>query len=367
MAADDDSSAEKTEEATPQRREEAREKGQVASSKDLTSVLVLAACIAFVAAYIPNYVKQIERFMVKSFESLATKRIDSSNVLNYAFDSWSALIWLMVPIFGIVLVVSIAATFLQTRFSFSWQRVSPDWSRLDPIEGIKRLGNTQAFVELIKSIAKMLAVGIVSYLILYSEWVKVPQLMTFPIMSSWRYWAEITTELSWAVCMLLVLIGSADFLYSWFTVEKQLKMTKQEVKEDYKSQEGDPQIKRRRERLARELINRKVLEKTRGATVIITNPTHYSIALRYEIGMSAPQLVAKGIDHLALRMREVAKEKKIPIIENRPLARELYATVNEGEEIPQKMYKAVAEIIRYVYQIKNKPLKRRETPSQIQQ
>lgn len=361
MAGEDEGSAEKTEEATPQRREEAREKGQVASSRDLTSVLVLAACVAFIGAYIPSYIKQIQRFMVKSFESLATQRFDKTNILAYAFDSWSTMLWLIVPIFAVAFVVSLSATFLQTRFSFSWQRVSPDWSRLNPLEGIKRLANMQAIAELIKSIAKMLAVGLVTYLILYSEWTKVPQLMNVPLISSWHYWSTITNQLAWAVCMLLVLIGAADFLYSWFTVEKQLKMTKQEVKEDYKSQEGDPLIKRRRERLARELINRKVLDKTKGATVIIANPTHYSIALKYEIGMPAPKLVAKGIDHLALRMREVAKENKIPIIENRPLARELYATVKEGEEIPQKLYKAVAEIIRYVYQLKNRPLKRRES------
>lgn len=364
MAGEDAGAEEKTEEATPQKREDAREKGQVASSRDLTSVFVLAASVAFVSSYVPTYVKQIERMMVTSFEALSTRRVDQANVLDFAFESWSTFMWLIIPIFGVTLVVATGTTFLQTRFAFSWKRAAPDWSRLDPLEGIKRLANVQAFVELIKSIAKMLAVGTVTYLILMSEWVKVPQLMTFPILASWRYWGEITTQLFWAVCMMLVLIGAGDFIYSWFSLEKQLKMTKQEVKEDFKRQEGDPLIKRRRERLARELVNRKVIEKTREATVLVTNPTHYSIALRYEIGMEAPILVAKGIDHLALRMREVAKERKIPIIENRPLARELYASVKEGQEIPQKLYKAVAEIIRYVYRLKNRPIKRRETPTQ---
>ena len=363
MADEDSGAGEKTEEATPQRREEAREKGQVASSRELTSVAVLAASMAFIAAYIPTYIKQIQRFMVKSFESLATRRIDQASVLDFAFESWSELLWLAVPVFAVTLVVSTASTFLQTRFSFSWQRVAPDWSRLDPLAGVKRMFSGQAVAELAKSIAKMIAVSLVSYLILIGEWVKVPQLMSFPMLSSWRYWGDITTQLFWAVSMLLAFVGAADFLYSWYTVEKQLKMSKQEVKEDFKRQEGDPLIKRRRERMARELISRKVLEKTREATVLITNPTHYSIALKYEIGMEAPIMVAKGIDHLALRMREVAKDRKIPIIENRPLARELYATVKEGEEIPQKLYKAVAEIIRYVYRLKNRPIKRREAPT----
>lgn len=364
MADEDSGSGEKTEEATPQRREEAREKGQIASSRELTSVGVLAASVAFITAYMPTYIKQIERFMTKSFESLSTRRIDQASILDFAFESWKTLLLLMLPVFAVTLIVATAATFLQTRFSFSWSRVAPDWSRLDPLEGIKRMFNTQALAELLKSIAKMLAVGSVSYLILVGEWIKVPQLMSFPMLSSWRYWGEITSQLFWAVIMLLAFVGAADFLYSWYTVEKQLKMSKQEVKEDYKRQEGDPMIKRRRERMARELINRKVLEKTKDATVLVTNPTHYSIALKYESGMDAPILIAKGIDHLALRMREIAKDRKIPIIENRPLARELYATVKEGEEIPQKLYKAVAEIIRYVYRLKNQPIKRRETPTQ---
>ena len=364
MADEDSGADEKTEDPTPQWREEAREKGQVASSRELTSVAILAASVAFIAAYIPTYIKQIERFMVKSFESLATRRVDQDSILTFAFDSWSEMLWLTIPVFGVTMIVAIAATFLQTRFSFSWQRVAPDWSRLDPLEGIKRMFSGQALVELSKSVAKMLAVSLVSYLILAGEWVKVPQLMSFPMLSSWKYWGEITTQLFWSVAMLLTFVGAADFLYSWYTVEKQLKMSKQEVKEDFKRQEGDPLIKRRRERMARELINRKVLEKTREATVLITNPTHYSIALKYEASMEAPILITKGIDHLALRMREVAKDRKIPIIENRPLARELYATVKEGEEIPQKLYKAVAEIIRYVYRLKNRPIKRRNAPMQ---
>jgi flagellar biosynthetic protein FlhB len=152
----------------------------------------------------------------------------------------------------------------------------------------------------------------------------------------------------------MFVIAGGDYLYNFFSLEKKLKMTKQEVREEFKRREVDPHLKGRMRRMQRDLATRKVVEKTKEATVLLTNPTHYSIALKYEIGMAAPIVLAKGIDFLALKMREVAKEQKIPIIENRPLARELYATVDEGREIPDKLYKAVAEIIRYVFKLKGK-------------
>jgi flagellar biosynthetic protein FlhB len=219
--------------------------------------------------------------------------------------------------------------------------------------------NWQAIMELGKGIAKMLAVGVTAYLILKSEWHIVPELMNRPLQATWAYWGSITKSLFWSVSMLLLVIGGFDYLFQFLSFERSLKMSKQEVKEEYKRREIDPQLKGRMRRMARDLINRKVLTKTKEATVILTNPTHYSVALRYEPGMPAPIVIAKGIDFLALQMREVAKEEKIPIIENRPLARELYATVKEGQEIPDKLYKVVAEIIRYVYRLKGRTITRK--------
>lgn len=354
MADEDIGSGDRTEEATPERREDFRERGQVVMSKELTSVAVLAACVIAYTAWAPAFLKSLQHLMVANFEAIATRRVDAQNVLTLLGDAWTSLLQLTLPIFGVTLVASTAATLLQTRLNWSWEKLKPDFSRLGLFSGLTRMINLQALLELGKSFAKLLAVGAVAFLILHSEWAKVPELMGYPLRSAWVYWGGITKSLFWAVAGFLVIISLVDYLWNFLTLERQLKMTKQEVKEDYKKREVDPHVKARMRRMARDMATRKTLAKTRTATVLVTNPTHFSLALRYEAGDRAPVLVAKGVDFLALRMREVAKEEKIPIIENRPLARELYATVEEGAEIPDKLYKAVAEIIRYVFRLKGR-------------
>lgn len=361
MAEQQEAGAEdRTEEATPERREDFREKGQVVVSRELTSVLALAACTMFLAVMAPRMMSELRRLFTVSFEAIATRRIDHSSIAAYAIEHWAEMLFLTLPLFLVGGAISGAVTLLQSQFNWSWQRVSPDWSRLSPLAGLKRMVSMQALVELVKGIAKLGAVGGVAYLVLRGEWAKVPELMIYPIEATWGYWGEITKVLCYGVVGLLLFVAGGDYLYSFISFERQIKMTKQEVKEEFKRREIDPQLKGRQRRMARDMMTKKTLAKTKEATVIITNPTHYAIALKYELGMGAPIVLAKGIDYLALRMREVAKEGEIPIIENRPLARELYASVKEGEEIPDKLYKAVAEIIRYVFRLKGKALSRKE-------
>jgi flagellar biosynthetic protein FlhB len=356
MAEEDAGSEDKTEEATQERRDEFREQGQVAYSREITSVLVLCACIYYLSAWSPKTLAQLERTFITSFESISTKRIDSDNILGLAVETWKDLLTLIVPLFAIVFVVATAVTLGQTRLNWSWDRIKPDWSRLNPISGIARMFEMQTFVELLKSIAKLIAVSTVAYLILRSEWAKVPALMNWPMASAWAYWGKITKDLFWAVAGFLLVLSSADYLYQFISYERRIKMTKQEVKEDYKRREVDPNVKGRMRRMQREAVTRNTIAKTKKATVLVTNPTHFSIALKYDPGDGAPMVIAKGEDDLALRMRVVARDEKIPIIENRPLARALYAQVEEGEEIPSKFYAAVAEIIKYVYRLKGKRL-----------
>jgi flagellar biosynthetic protein FlhB len=256
------------------------------------------------------------------------------------------------PILLVSAVIGTSVTLLQTRLNFSWERVKFDPTRMDPFKGIVRMVNMQAAVEAAKGIAKITAIGVVAYLVLKSEWYRVPGLMDLSFDAIWNYWGVITKDLFWGVALLMVGIAGLDYAYHFFTLEQKLKMTKKEVKEDYKKRESDPHVKARMRRMQRDLATRKVLEKTKKATVIVTNPEHFAIAIRYEIGMAAPIVVAKGVDFLALRMREVAKQLEIPIIENKPLARTLYKIVDEGQEIPESLYKAVSEIIRYVFKSK---------------
>lgn len=356
MAENESGADDRTEEASPERRDEFREKGQVVVSRELSSVMILGACIIFFTYFTPILMQSMKKLLVSHFETIATRRVSQENVLEFLFEAWKDMLLVIIPVFMVPFIISIASTFAQTRLNWSWKRVTPDFSRLGLISGLARIANVQAGVELLKSIAKMFAVGLVAYLILFGEWAKVPELMSYPIPSTWRYWGLITKQMFWSVAGFLLVIAGFDYLYNFVSYERKIRMTKQEVKEEYKRRETDPHVKGRMRRMQREAATRKIVEKTKTATVLITNPTHYSIALKYDMGDGAPTIVAKGIDFIALRMREVAREEKIPIIENRPLARALYAQVEEGDEIPDRFYKAVAEIIRYVFKIKGRRL-----------
>ncbi len=356
MADEDQSQEDKTEDATPEKREDFRDKGQVALSSELTSVAILAACIIYLTWTIPSTFGKLEMLFTHSFEQISTLRITKANVIDFANSSWLEFLKLVIPIAS---VTAIAATFMtlgQTQLNWSWERLNADFSRLNPISGLARMFSKDALVEALKSSAQMFAVGIVAYLILKGEMPKLPMLMHTPVQATWVYFGSISRILAWSIAGFLLVIAAADYFWNFRSLEQKLKMTKQEVKEDIKKREIDQHVKAKQKRMQRDVVMRKTMDKTRTATVILTNPTHYSIALRYEPGDSAPILVAKGIDFIALKMREVAKEEDIPIIENRPLARELYATVKEGEEIPEKFYRTVAEIIRYVFRIKGRRL-----------
>lgn len=224
---------------------------------------------------------------------------------------------------------------------------------MNPISGLGRMVGGHAALELFKGVFKMIIVGGVGFIVLKGEWTRMPDLLFYSFPKIWSYWAQITSNLFWGVALLLIAVAAVDYFYSFMTIEAKVRMTKKELREDLKRREVDPHIKSKIRQRARELSNARVVQKTREATVIITNPTHYSIAVRYELGMKAPIVVAKGVDHLALKMREVAKELDIPIVENKQLARSLYALVEMGHEIPENFYKAVSEVIRYVFKLKN--------------
>jgi flagellar biosynthetic protein FlhB len=349
---EDISNDDRTEEATQERRDEFRERGQLAQSKEITGVATLLTCAALLVYLGPMMTQVVYKSFVASFQEIAEFRVNEGNILGYLGRWWIQTLIVIVPIFVAVAVISVAATFLQTRFSWSWKKLEPDFQRMNPMQGIIRMVGTEAAFELIKSMAKMTIVGFIAFLILKSEWPHVPGLLLFPVNKTWAWWKDITMLMIWNVSGFLLFLAAADYFYNWFSLERRMKMTKQEVKDEYKRRETDPQVKMRMRRIQRDMMNKKTLEKTRQATALITNPTHYAVAIKYELGMAAPLVVAKGIDFLALSMREVAKELDIPIIENKPLARTLYKVVEPGQEIPESLYKAVAEVIRYVFKLK---------------
>lgn len=352
MAERDQDQEDKTEEATPERRDEFRERGQIAHSQELSQVAALAAAVAFFSWYGPQLIDGLRKLLIQNFQSSSSFRVSPQNLLPYLSGVWLDLLKLTLPLFLVAAVIGAAATFLQTQFNWSWKKLEFDWQKLNPVSGLAKMFKIDTVVGLLKAMAKLTAVSLVTWLILHSEWGRVPSLLNVSFFNTWHYWGDITKQLLWGVVGLMLFISSADFLYTYITLERQMRMSKEEVKEEVKQRETDPHVKAKLRRMARDIANRKAIENTKKATVLITNPTHYSIAVRYEVGMPVPIVVAKGIDFLALKMRETARELDIPIVENKPLARALYAAVKEGEEIPGDMYKAVAEVIKFVFKLK---------------
>ena len=358
MEQDEHDQEDKTEEATPERREDFRDQGQVAHSQELSQVAALAASVAFFSWYSFEMLGGLKSLLIRSFQTIPTFRVDGGNILPLIGDVWVVILQMILPIFAVAAIAGSLITLVQTQFNWSWQKLEIKFENLNPLPGLTKMFKMETLVGLLRSLAKLAVVSIIAWLILKGEWRKVPSLLNIPYIQTWTYLSEITSQLLWGVVGLMLFVASGDFLYTYISMEKKMRMTKNDVKEETKQRETDPQVKAKLRRMARDIANNKSVENTKKATVLVTNPTHYSVAVRYEVGMSAPIVVAKGVDFLALRMRETAKEMDIPIIENKPLARALFAAVKEGEEIPASMYKAVSEIIRFVFQLKGVKISR---------
>lgn len=351
MASYDDGQ-ERTESPTDERREQFRKRGDIAYSRELVSVFSLAGLILFLSIFGISLFHSLKRMFIEHLSHLDRK---IENI--HALAGFSRLLWmdgmlLILPIFAVTALISIVLTFAQTRFNFSWDRISFDLNRLNPITGLLRLFTIQPLFEMGKGAAKTIIVAGIVYLILFSELAHITFLYNLPILSSFIYWGKITKQLLFSICGFLLFLALLDYAYNFFSFEQKIKMTKQELKEDYRQRELDPNVKARLRKMQRDFSTRKTIEATKKATVLITNPTHFSIAIRYELGMRAPIVVAKGMDHLALRMREIAKEIAIPIVENKPLAQTLYKTIKINQEIPETLYKALSEVISYVFKLK---------------
>jgi flagellar biosynthetic protein FlhB len=358
LVAEGSDNEDRTEEASDERRSEFRERGDIAVSRDVTQVFILAALMGLFATYVARMSKKLQTIMYEHFHAWDLSQLNEKAVYDHLLKVGGEFLELILPLFAVVTVVAIFITFSQTRMNWSWKKIAPKWERLNPIAGLGRMMSMQALVEVMKAVGKMTVIFAMGFLILKGEMRSAPGLMNMPFLKVWAYWADISHTLVWSVLGLLMFIGAGDFLYSFISMEKKLKMTKEEVKEEYKKREQDPHMKSRMKRMQREIATSKTIASTKTATVVVTNPTHFAVALRYELGMTAPIVVAKGQDFVAQRMKEVAKEDGILIMENKPLARTLFKVCKVGQEIPESLYKAVSEIIRYVFMLKGKNLSR---------
>lgn len=352
--ADSSDDSERTEDPTPQRREDFRNRGQVAQSRELSSVLVVFATVLTVWLLGKFFFIQLYEVFTLSFTEFlytSSRQEDWVAAIKFAVNK-SAMI--VVPLGAILWIVNVAATLLQVGFLNSEETFKFDLNKLNPVDGFKRVFAFRAVVEGIKAVIKIsLVIGIV-YLIARSEIRLVPHLINYEINSLLVYIGSLFLKLfSWIGAFMLA-IFAIDFFYQRWELEKKMRMTKQEVKEEIKSREGDPLIRARIRKLQRELANRRMMDDVKKADVIITNPTHIAVALQYSKNMIAPKLIAKGADEIAERIKKRARENNIPIIENKTLARTIYKTLKIGQIIPRELYTAVAEVLSYIFRLKKK-------------
>ncbi len=352
---------EKTEPATDKKLQDARKEGQVAKSKEI------ANCLGLLALFL------IMKFMVGSIgNSLLDVFDDIYNRINTTVIFWngdlpansvalmvrngmSSVLTILLPILIIGFIVAFLADLLQVQWKPTAKPLAPKLNKINPVNGFKRIFSLNSVIELIKAIAKITLVMLVAYNFLRKNYGILFSLQRMDLMEAIGTVGSYVTTLGIQISAIYIVIAFADFLYQKFKFSKDMKMTKQEVKDEYKQSEGDPQIKGKIRQKMQEASRRRMMANLPKADVVITNPTHYAVAIRYDASEAdAPIVLAKGEGYLAQRIKDVAKEHSIEIVENKPLARMLYHNVDIGQAVPPELYQAVAEVLAFVYQLQGK-------------
>lgn len=346
----------KTEAPTPRRRKEARDNGQVAKSQDLTAASLMLASVLLLTWYGPNVVEVCRQIMAETFgaEGLGNHQTpDPSHMLLMASMRVGAA---LAPIMIGLVVVAIVMNIAQSGLHLSAKRVQPKWDALNPTKGLTKLfGKGQGAVTLGMNLVKMAMIATVAYAAVADRMQQIVGAQQLDYQQLFYFGAQILHDLAMRIAILMLILAIIDYSYQRYKITQTLKMTKQEVKDEMKSMEGDPHIKARRRQIAMQRHMQRIKSAVPTADVIVTNPTHYAIALKYDpTNMAAPKVVAKGADYMAQKIREIAVANGIPLLERPPLARALYRTVEVGQDIPEEYYSAVAEILAYVYEISGK-------------
>ena len=353
--ASEESLEEKTEQATTQRREEFRNTGQVAQSREIGTILILMG-VAVVCYFLSReFLIEVADIFSSAFTDQLVQAARSGDIMPALKISFQHMLVIVAPVFGVTLLLGVGATVAQVGFITAWENLTPDLNRLNPVNGLQKIFNLRGLVEGAKSIVKILIVSTIVFLIIKKEMVFTPQLVQLSTGQIFTYIGHVLFKLVSGVCALMAVLAVLDYAYQRWDLERRMKMTKQEVKEEFKQREGDPLIKSRIKRIQRELSQKRMMEKIPKADVIVTNPTHIAVALQYDrVNMAAPVMIAKGADFIAEKIKEIARLHNIPIVENKPLARTLFKTLKINQPIPKNLYNAVAEILAYVYRIKGR-------------
>ncbi len=348
------SAEEKTEKATPKKRQELREKGEVAKSRELPSVAVLLSALIALSLFGSYTYYNIQVIMKGAFSLPTMNDLNISEFIIFAQKVTTHFILALCPLLAAVFVTAILSNIMQVGFVLSGESITPKLSKIDPIKGFGRLFSKQGFMELFKSLLKMVVVGGIAYLTVKSEMNNIAHLGEMDLNSIFTYIFIIFFKIFIRCTLAMIFLVVIDYAFQKWDFEKRNKMTKQEVKDEFKRTEGDPLIKSRIKSIQMEMARKRMMQAVPEADVVITNPIHLAVALKYDSSsMDAPKLLAKGAGKIAQRIKDLAEEHDIPIMENRELARNLYSLVDIGQEIPPVLFQAVAEVLAYIYKIKS--------------
>lgn len=345
----------KTEQPTPRRLEKAHEEGQVAVSTEVKTWFMLMAATAIVAFLAGPMMARLKVDLVRFIAAPHTIPVDAGSLRNLFVDLLAQVGTAMMLPLGLLMLVALGASLLQTGWVWTGKKVKPSLDKISPLAGFKRLFSARSLLEFVKGLLKLGLVGTVVMAVVWPHRDDIPAMTGLPVPAALDHLHDTMLALLVAAVAVMTVIAAMDYAYQKYDHLKRLRMTKQEVRDEHKQTDGDPMIKARLRQIRADRARKRMMQAVPTADVVVTNPTHYAVALKYEMEkMNAPVMVAKGADLLAQRIRKVAEENDVTIVENPPLARALYASVEVDQEIPAEHYRAVAEVIGYVMRLKGK-------------
>jgi len=350
--AEETSGQERTEAATPKRRDDARRKGQVARSRELPAAAGILAGAMFFLVGGSSMIGGAGRLMHEALAGAVRPDLTLLELREVILTAARGAIGLLAPLMAVMVTVGVAANVLQTGPVASLHPLAPQWSRISPAAGFKRIFSTGTLVELVKSVLKLLTVGAAAWWVLKGEVVRLPALAGADVHAFLPYLGHASLRVALAAGVALMCLGLLDFGFQRFEHEKRLRMTRQDVRREFKETEGDPMVRARIRSIQRQVARKRMMADVPRADVVVTNPTHLAVALKYDSEqMAAPRVVAKGAGHVAARIRAIAAAAGVPVMEDKPLARALYRAVEIGREVPVELYRAVAEVLAFVYRM----------------
>ena len=344
---------ERTEKPTSKKLSKAREEGQVSKSQEVSTAFIFFGALGVFLFVGPWMFWKLSDFMHGIFENLGTLHIEGISARAFLFEVFQNIGLIIMPLLLVLLILGVAANLLQVGFLFTLKPFVPKLSKLNPITGMKKFVSLKSLVEFLKSLVKIVFIGGISWLVLRGELDSIPSLIEMSVGQILTYIGTASLKMIFYVALGMIVLAAIDFSYQRWQHTKDLMMSKQEVKDENKQSEGDPQVKGRIRRAQREMAMKRMMKYVPDADVVITNPTTLAIAVKYNAKeMFAPQIVAKGAKLMAERIKDIARESDVPIVENKPLAQILYKSVEIGDFIPPNLYKAVAEVLAYIYKLR---------------